>query len=111
MTTIAGTVPVITTYYDKYVTIESEDGTKTEFQSSSLYDLYDSNSEGQVVDYYKLTEYTNGEVSQISYQLTDEVPYTFTSDEAADVVTYSLLTVAFILFILWCIDFILTKLA
>ena len=57
-----------------YVTIESEDGTKTEFESSSLYDTYTQNTGKLTIDYYKLTEYQNERVVKTTYQLTDEIP-------------------------------------
>lgn len=57
-----------------YVTIEAEDGTKTEFESSSLYDTYTQNTGKLTIDYYKLTEYQNERVVKTTYQLTDEIP-------------------------------------
>ena len=65
---------VMVKHHNKYVTIESVDGVDTEFLSSALYDLYNEDSEDVTVDYYKLTEYGNGEVLQVTYQLTDEIP-------------------------------------
>lgn len=57
-----------------YVTIEAEDGTKTEFESSSIYDTYTQNTGKLTIDYYKLTEYQNERVVKTTYQLTDEIP-------------------------------------
>lgn len=57
-----------------YVTIEAEDRTKTEFESSSLYDTYTQNTGKLTIDYYKLTEYQNECVVKTTYQLTDEIP-------------------------------------
>lgn len=57
-----------------YVTIEAEDGTKTEFESSSLYDTYTQNTGKLTIDYYKLTECENERVVKTTYQLTDEIP-------------------------------------
>ena len=57
-----------------YVTIEAEDGTKNEFESSSLYDTYTQNTGKLTIDYYKLTECENERVVKTTYQLTDEIP-------------------------------------
>ena len=60
--------------YEYYVTVEAEDGTKTEFESSSIYDTYTQNTGKLTIDYYKLTEYQNERVVKTTYQLTDEIP-------------------------------------
>ena len=63
--------------YEYYVTVEAEDGTKTEFESPSLYDTYAKNKGKMKIDYYKLTKYVNGHLEETGYQLTDEIPTTY----------------------------------
>lgn len=63
--------------YEYYVTVEAEDGTKTEFESPSLYDTYAQNKGKMTINYYKLTKHVNGHLEETRYQLTDEIPTTY----------------------------------
>lgn len=84
-----------------YVTIEAEDGTKTEFESSSIYDTYTQNTGKLTIDYYKLTEYQNERVVKTTYQLTDEIPAiaSSTKNTIGIIETYIILIILGALFI------------
>jgi len=74
-TTMAGKTPVTTTHHDKYVTVKTEDNAETEFESSSLYDIYDNKNEDiSTITVYKVSKIKDGNVVSLSYQLTNEAP-------------------------------------
>lgn len=59
----------LVTHHRYYVTLKSEDGAETEFQSKELYDEMDENS---TIGIYKIDTYEDGIYIKTTYSLTDK---------------------------------------